>query len=322
MGGGRHVIQRAFWLDPVGLDTNGAVKPLKDLSYAPDSNDTYGGFGKKPYRWIDFFQGLLEATPITAAHSAADKSVFKWYRLPVDYLHFLPLLKDIVSTIIDDDGEKRRDKPWIEIYTNARWPSLDVGPTLLQGIVDESEYEIDAKFGIVKFHEAKSSDPGADDEADITPASVKGTFAYRSCGSSGVGPNDFYSYSAGSGQLEEVLYRPKMILYGIYNDMTQQVDWKNLTELDAQAADLISSIDPGAAWFTSRTGRFPAIKAIELDGRMRSITYHVGRDGAYTRCQWNMEFPRPGAPSAGAKRRRAQLARQERLVQRQEAETQ
>jgi len=304
VAGGRCVIQRDAALVPVGLDTDGSIQDLADLSYAPDSEDPYGGFGKAGYRSYDFFG----QTAGSAAADAAEKSIWKWYRLPSSLRYMLPVLNEVVETETVD-AVLRRKKPYVSTGEDAAWAAQEFeiyGPDVPAGLVASSGYEIDSDLGIVKFDEeqiAALADPGADE----TPPEITLTFAYRSTSETGVTWEDYYWYSVGEGALEEIIRKPDMVAYGIWSMITEEVDWENADDLNTQAAAIIAAADPGAAWFDSQTALFPGIKTFDLDGKMRSITYAVGSGGATTSVQWNMEFPRPGAPTRHEKTRRAKL---------------
>lgn len=71
--------QMKFVLEAVGLDTDGIVKPIKDLSFNPSGvGETDGWAAQHP----DTFQGLIGTTKAAAARRAfAMTSVFKWYRV-------------------------------------------------------------------------------------------------------------------------------------------------------------------------------------------------------------------------------------------------
>lgn len=64
---GPTLAQFDFWLDPVGLDLDGEIREIQDLSYAPA-----GG-------WING-QGDLDAIIDDKARTLAEKTVHKWFR--------------------------------------------------------------------------------------------------------------------------------------------------------------------------------------------------------------------------------------------------
>ncbi len=76
--GGVSRFQMDFFLEPVGLDVNGAIVPINNLSYMPK-----GGWAKAD--WPDF-----ESVAV-AWRSLAEMSVYKWYRICANTDGSLPL---------------------------------------------------------------------------------------------------------------------------------------------------------------------------------------------------------------------------------------
>jgi len=325
--GGRHVVQMTARLLPVGRDTDGAVRPLPALSYAPDASDPYGGFGISDgsvnYQ-APFFNSLGDGSyglVLTPAQKAASESVFRLWVIPGSYRHLLPVLPEIVDTETVQDGVdgsvERRRRPYLFDNTESIVPDPETG-LAVEGELEDSEWEIDSESGLVKLTAPRWRVDGSGRQL---PSELDLTFAVRWRGENGLSDGDFYSYSEGSGELETVIHRPELVAYGVWDGSA--VAWRNVDgsrSLDEFAAAAISQADPGADWFTSRTGTFPGVLETDLDGRFRQVSIHVGADGASTSLQWNMEFPRPGAPSYAEKVRRLETARSSRKVERLSAE--
>lgn len=82
---GATMFQWDFELEACGLDTDGAVKLLKDLSYAPDKNRDDGGFGGPNGIWGQA-TGISNAADLTEEQrKLATNSVFKWYRIKTPF---------------------------------------------------------------------------------------------------------------------------------------------------------------------------------------------------------------------------------------------
>jgi len=116
--GNRTVNQQMFIdLIPVGVDTDGFVKNISELTYAPSgatlTNDE--AWGREA---IAMFSNLTEEQ-----RELADKCIFKWYAIdPAVYTalpKILPLLTRI-SAIVTIEGVDQHDKPYIEI-TKTVW---------------------------------------------------------------------------------------------------------------------------------------------------------------------------------------------------------
>jgi hypothetical protein len=79
------MFQWDFELEAVGLDTDGSIKLLKDLSYAPNANRTDGGFGGPDGIWGPA-TGISNLADLSEEQrKLATASVFKWYRIKTPF---------------------------------------------------------------------------------------------------------------------------------------------------------------------------------------------------------------------------------------------
>jgi len=79
------MFQWDFELEACGLDTDGAVKALNELSYAPDKNRSDGGFGGPNGIWGQA-TGISNAAELDEEQrKLATGSVFKWYRIKTPF---------------------------------------------------------------------------------------------------------------------------------------------------------------------------------------------------------------------------------------------
>lgn len=111
--GDRILFQVRFKLEAVGEDIDGAFKPLKDLSYAPNPGDEHGGFSG------DLESGLLNLAGQTEEQQLAKNTVFRYYRvksfadgslnMPAfgeiqDIRQVFPLRDTLIDMVESDDG--------------------------------------------------------------------------------------------------------------------------------------------------------------------------------------------------------------------------
>lgn len=167
-------------LEPVGIDVDGQVKPLEELSYAinvdisdPEDVNTYnpyGAFGTNHDNvrdaWIADAESVQRnvaipppaspgdgGAPITFTiedvRSAAHASIWKWYRLRRDDLWKLPLLPEIVQTR-RVGLEVRRKEPVVSVLRYGLNPATNKMENYLVGVMEDG-YTIDYEHGIVKF---------------------------------------------------------------------------------------------------------------------------------------------------------------------------
>lgn len=168
--GAKTRVQSKLHMTPVGLDTDGKIKKVKDLSYTP------GGPGR-----VDGWDGmdLLTFNFVTdpKAQQLALMSVGKWYQVEfqakddhviagggVDYvpgelsvtniLQYLPLSDELVETAIDVFGKKRRGKAYVEgtFYLDEENPAPAKNSDPFSR-VDRRDWTLDKELGIVKFRE-------------------------------------------------------------------------------------------------------------------------------------------------------------------------
>lgn len=131
--GGPTLIQTRLELEAVGLDTDGRVRPIDDLSYTPDA-----GWHTQTDAFSDIDDPLERELCLA--------SVFRWYRVKVrpnqplsipdigvvrDLDQLLPLESLLVETVLDR-GEYRRKKPcvrgrfWLENLGSPENPAEDI----------------------------------------------------------------------------------------------------------------------------------------------------------------------------------------------------
>lgn len=142
--GGPTVHQQAIALVPVGLDADGIVKPIEQLSYRPA-----GGWGSC---WYTTFS----AVPIQHRHLAF-QSVWRWYEPVLASVSVGAQLTDLRQLILYDtvaesparqDGVVRCAPPQIR---GVFWPQTDHPRNTGAGTHYSGEFEIDAVNRLVKF---------------------------------------------------------------------------------------------------------------------------------------------------------------------------
>ncbi len=164
-------------LIPVGLDIDGKIKPLAQLSYfvarlQPGTTTPldFGGFQfildpDNPEAYVDqntvavpTINGELPARTLERVKDAATASIWKWYRLPDEHLYKLPVLSNIAKTRTDPiTGKVARREPIVvaDSYVEEHI-DRDTGQPVRAGNSGDVEitegYSIDTTQGVVKFH--------------------------------------------------------------------------------------------------------------------------------------------------------------------------
>ena len=283
--GGRKVIQRTSTLVAVGLDTDGTVQTLVDLSYYAAAVAKWGSIFAAA---LSHFQAWDNATD-RAKYVAATQSVGRWFRLPSDDLPYLPALSNICETKTENSKEV-----WKRPYATSSSLYLKGVDEVRRSASGEisAPWDLDAEAGIVKLRRDV-----AWADADCSAfATIKLVWAYESIQSDGtLTDDDFYTYEDGSGTSEHVEDADWLVLRGIIADGETDPTWQNDTELDAIAAKIVSYIKETEATRSSGDYRYGKILSLRPDGKIRQVTWQVSeKAGAETRLIVNTDAPPAG----------------------------
>jgi len=146
----------------VGLDVDGLVKPLANLTYyaaacGPSSGRGWGSIGAAINAGFHDWRtapGTYDGThTFASAYAVAIKSCGNWFQLPSHELYLLPVLPTICETYVDYTTSKPNWKTpylvcagvvWCRDQQNQEW----LGQSNLN---DSTPWELDDKHGIVKI---------------------------------------------------------------------------------------------------------------------------------------------------------------------------
>jgi hypothetical protein len=279
----------------VGVEIDGTIVPLDDLSYTP-----YEGLGGWAIESFDFpmvtggtFNGI--AYTEEEARELAKKCVFRWYMLKTADWDKLPLL-DVRAEVVEAQGESQRGKPYViadnASFNGSTWIKLAATADGL-GI----DFTLDGELGLVKFAEPVFTVTGPGWKSTRKePASVSLRAAY-------------YTSSR---------YRREIALIGGETGTTQQhqapdlQQWniegtaQNDTELNAHADTLLERLRD--AYYVAGPERrtYPGILAVNPSGDIRSVQWSASPSGgAVTVLQVNYDEPNiAGMPNYEEKWRR------------------
>lgn len=282
--GGRTLIETTIeGFVPVGLDIDGSVRELADLSYAPNGAATYGGFDHDNITGL----GINEESD---AGKAALESVWRWYRIPDAQAYRLPILSERLTTATED-GVKRRRPPLVETkQANLLSHQANEAETWANGSsyvdVAESDYSLDRKRGIIMFKDAVFKAPSADAgkpkgaEGAWEAADVQLTFAHESVKTDGTFGTfdalDFFSYEEGQGDDYTLIERPDFVLHKVNSTFL------NSTQLAAQAKELVKLRRAIPAVAKSGEHTIIGIADAKLNGLVRSVAVNVSASGGVT----------------------------------------
>jgi hypothetical protein len=296
-------------LEAVGLDTDGKVKPVDDLSYKPAAG------------WLNSdIHGFGGVTATRNARELAKQTVFRWYRVTCSLTspilmpdpeanitdpELIELESDQVETAVED-GEKK-PKPAI-VYGVWRGGADDLKnhtTTFDPSNTTDGEYNrsfsFDAKRKLVKFSEAIYRN--ADDTLpSSTPSKVVIAlpFLRLRCAARVKDPTTraFLRYSrersTGASYGTKTRFdRHKEMSLGViatYNaSFAVTGSTSNETDLEAEADYYLDAMAAEYQVTTPETRQYIGLLAGDLDGAIQQVTWSVGPSGATTTVSRNNE---------------------------------
>lgn len=304
--GGANIRQVTRKLVLLGLDVDGKWKALKELSYAPDSSNEFGGFCTPFYQ--DGFEMMISDAPEL---KDLVPHIFRvWGGIPAAEL---PVLRETCTVEIDDEtGETRYAPPGI----SGSVPKTRNG--LYSGEDEERKhagYSIDEKAGLVKFDDPQVVTP--DDTKNLNlAASVSPvgdmtlTYAYQVmpeheedvyiCGALEQLPGE-HKYPLVV-KCEQLVLRQRSDARAgcAWAETPESTEWEdvNKDELDEYAKTVHDAYEDAEEIIDCGSITLIGLRPeVELDGLSRSVTFTVGRNGSTTEIEWGHETPQPEIPT-------------------------
>ena len=279
--GNRLVNQECFYdLTAVGLETDGVIKPINDLSYTPS-----GGWGNSIVK-------LFSDISNEEHRKLALHCIFKWYAWIPDSLDVRWKKLPWLSHTCEEKTElaiTTFDKPYVVVECS----DFD-GVTWLKGTKKriDTGYTIDSENGLVMFDvPLVTMEDGPSSSSGATAAVVDLNVAYEKKGN---GADDFYWYKQnmnGEGPAH-VVHDSALTAFCI--DGSPQ----NTTELRLKATEIINSVKEGLMEGYSETREYPGLVSVDAIGCFRSVTWTIGPSGSTTKISHSVErLPKfvPGA---------------------------
>ena len=298
--GAQTITQRTSVLVPVGLDTDGSIKPIADLSYYAQ---IIADFGSVAAGVQQYFAKWFETGNLTKGECAR-KSIWKWFRVSDAEALYLPALPSVCQVITDlaaSPPRKRWRKPYLyspdlaQVWDDARKQCFTIGD------LDRREWELEEATGLVKLTDGPVIKPPEVDVAwDV--AEVRLTWAHKDVAADGsLSLANFYSYCsvspAPADATLEVIHIEWLQLRRIIQGGELPDIFLGREVLDPIAQQIIALADPGAATAVCAEVLYSGLKWVYPDGTVRQVTWHVGADGATTKIIYNTDRP----PLGGAR---------------------
>ena len=307
---GRNRYQVDFPLEAVGLESDGSIQKIDDLSYRPAS-----GWSDIDFPYFANVVGNSSGVLVLNYRELAKLSVFRWYRIkvPVEIPGFgqittieqiLPLEDEQVETV-DEDGVKN-NKPasvhgiWFPNFEDLSNVVTALSPTIQDVARYNRPFAIDRQTGIVKFADpvfrnSETSSPlaqlrigeaqivlrtavGVKDAARMTWTRYERT---RQAGTNFNTPTRFIKHDeitlARVPVYDSTSYAIQSVTTNI-DDVNQECDYY----LDAAEQEYQTSLP--------QTIKYAGIRALELDGAIQQLILGVGPEGATTTVVRNNEL--------------------------------
>lgn len=315
---GRTIVQYDFPLEAVGLEIDGTVVPIYDLSYTPN----------KPNGWADLQGDLEEMTAVDKPfRGLALKSVFRWYRIlpPFTFFGIDPNNSQneevsdriFVLPLLDVQVDQAPETPDTPATPLAAWVYGIWSTTTLNqaknnsetfdssmSVPDETqgfypyEFELDHDQGIVKFSDPTFAyDPNNPDDKSIYPAEV---FLRTSC-------NIRDQQTMGWLRYEQQQYLqngqiPTLPMYVKHDDTSLKVAYRFAPDGSPIGADdNLNDVQAACDWYLGaavgkltvedpQSFEYPGFVFIDLDGAIQQLEWNVDESGkATTKANRNKE---------------------------------
>lgn len=283
--GNRIINEKTYQLKAVGLETDGKLKWINDLTYKPT-----GGWGASA---VNHFEDVTDEDE----RDLARKCIYRWYMWDPDDVTtggtrkaHLPWMTELARTATED-GEKKRMKPYIwvkEAQTDSiTWTNKTVAEAPADG------YSIDYERGLVKFDRLMvkvSSSPSQ--TPTFTDADV---YFYGSHEMNTDDGDDFYYYDYALGGVGGIFIHQDRALTLFEDEGTP--DATELADLNTFAAEIVSKIAATYEYIDPETLVYPFVVPIEPWGQIKSVTWQISEAGAFTTVSTGREEVRPFLPS-------------------------
>lgn len=291
---GAVVFQMRFDLEAVGKDTDGKIKKIDDLSYAP----TTGWSKESPY-------ALLPDETDEKIRALAEETVFRWYRIVEPFAvpkndkttkraDILPVNDTLIDEEEDDDGIKVPLKAKVDgkFYDDSGLTESD-GTTYVE---IKDGWSLDTERGIVQFNSFKVRISAT--SGDVTPAAMRLTCSFNCRETVG---KDLVRYiynrplALGIPNTGAKIEKKDDLIPTVKEDYdasgnVQQPPIDNLADLDQEINYYLDAMEAGLNPSSVSDGEYPGIRPIEPDGAIQQVSWEVvSGQGAKTRASRNSE---------------------------------
>jgi hypothetical protein len=298
--GSRVMLEEAVTLTPVGLDTDGTVKRLNLLSYAPNSGGTYGGFDNM----LDC--PLCGKTAWTDAQlQCYQASVFRMWQLVETPRRVTPTYSSRSAIeLAGPDSIEKPLPPKVLVDRMAEWN----GPIATDDVIGREfiggfSYDpVNARVTFSRVMISSINKPTA-----VVPV-VTLTVAYPKRTEEGNIDDDcYYRYQENSdATLLAVENHPEMVLRGTRAAGVES--YLNKTVLDSLAQARVAELRKRDSEATIKGRTYAGVKALECSGLIPAVTWVIGEGQCFTRAESNRQHMGVAIPDFRQKLARSRMA--------------
>ena len=307
--------QARFLLSAVGLDSDGSVKPIDQLSYKPS-----GGWESEPGPFFRF-----DSISDESNRKLAQRSVFKWYRIStfsdgsltppnatreLDHVNqALPLLPYLVRSYEATDGSYQSNTAAVfgRFYRESESQAYNLTTA---GTPYTEPFSVDRRNGIAKFQNPVYQ---VNSSGQTKPADIHLEAAFQVTNPDDLQKQRFFHFrtvfpEAGAGK--EVIHRNDIKPFAFHNyttgSDTQTGTTHNQSDVEQSLAEYMQfiALKYQTGFATSKIYR--GLVPVNITGRVREVTWKFDdQEGAKTIASDNTE-QEPGLPRSVALERSAQ----------------
>lgn len=315
--GGPTLVQAKLELEAVGLETDGRVRLIDDLSYKPAV-----GWEAEDPRFFTGVTGTFKRDKKDVEHrELALQSVFRWYRMKghavtglkvpgavrklndVDQL--LPINDHLIETEVDPSGVR---KPKPAFITGVFDTKVGIRENSLANSLYNGDFTIDRERGIVMLSEYAIKHFTALLAKVHKPAELYLTTSFNVA----LDPDEpkqreerFRKRGRRNNTGPLILHHPEIVFTVIaeYDGLTLKRTRDNRKDFDAEADHYLDAAERNFTREPSSEVEYAGIVAIEPDGAIQQVSWKIGNGPALTRASRNEEY-NVFTPSFKERRRR------------------
>lgn len=266
------IYQSELTLSPYGLESDGKIEPIANLSYKPQQSWSD--------QWPYYFSDVLAAD-----RNLALQTVYRWFvptsgwnasDITVSSFKQIELLDVTLERVTGSDGV---DRPVPCRVRGIFWPYSDLDSSTSTDTPYSGAFKILPDLGVVEFEQPVFQLDGMSGINTIADPVLKMTCAYRIREANGDGyavyTRDLAVSKSNSTTKHRVLYHPELAKETIDGAIYGSVS-SNETAIQAEADVYLSNVEATYDFTEAQDTTYNGCIAIDLDGAIAQVEYKAG----------------------------------------------